>query len=175
MITSWFKCQCSVTASCHGEDFIQQNSQWHSLRWLCSQVAQPWAGNVWRQAGLSLCVCGDIHVQEGSCKGVFAARISRLKLAVLPIPFLSRDALAGPLPLLSPLTCLVFSDSHLLQHKTVIFLCECSLFLTFCQERAKKIEGGALSAELGNGRKSGSCSSREEQGRLKDGQCGPGV
>ena len=32
VIASRFGCQCSVTASCHGEDFIQQNSQWHSFR-----------------------------------------------------------------------------------------------------------------------------------------------
>lgn len=88
-ITSRFGCQCRVTAGCHGEGFIQQNSWWQSLRpyviggskrsWACragvgqlllharhadpmlplrwwphSQVLQPWPGNVWRQAGLSL-------------------------------------------------------------------------------------------------------------------------
>ena len=56
--------------------------------WPHSQVPQLWPGNVQRQAGLSLGVCEDIHVQEGSSKGVFGAKVVRLKVAISSVPVL---------------------------------------------------------------------------------------
>ena len=61
--------------------------------WPHSQVPQLWPGNIQRQAGLSLGVCEDIHVQEGSSKGVFGAKVISLKVAISSVPVSSTQAL----------------------------------------------------------------------------------
>lgn len=87
--------------------------------WPHSQVLHSWLEHIQGQAGLSLGVHEDIHVQESSSRGVFGAKDSSLKVAFSSVSFSSTQALclllfkvalAGLLPLLSPLICLTFSD-----------------------------------------------------------------